>query len=126
MQKLQLMSVVVLLVTVLSVIDAQKKDLYGQKMKIENQEELEMLSENPNVNLPQKQKVAAINKLIKASKIDMGPKVINQKDWKQNRTNVEFVKTGNKTLVLDKETNKTIDEITSEEVGHQNNWYWWG
>lgn len=105
-------------------IDAQKKDMYNQKMKIENEEELDMLNGHPDVNLPQKQKLSAINKLIKASKIDMGAKKINQKDLKQNRT-VEFVKNGNKTIVLDKETNSTIDEVSNEDFTHQN-WYWWG
>lgn len=125
MVKIHLVAVVILLVTILNVIDAQKKDKYAQKIKIENEDERDMLSENPNVNLPQKHKIAAINKMIKAAKLDVGPKKINQKDFKQNRTNVEFIKRGNKTIVLDKDTNSTIEEIPNEEFGHQN-WYWWG
>uniref|UniRef100_A0A8D8XQ68 Uncharacterized protein n=1 Tax=Cacopsylla melanoneura TaxID=428564 RepID=A0A8D8XQ68_9HEMI len=119
----------VLFVTIINVISAQKKDK-NARIKIENEEELERLNDQyPNMDLPQKEKLAIINKLIKASKLDMGSKKFNAKDWKQNKTNVEFVKNGNKTIVVDKETNKTIDEINNEDLeGHQEgqNWYWWG
>ncbi|KAL1459229.1 hypothetical protein WDU94_011235 [Cyamophila willieti] len=112
------------------VISAQKKDK-NAKMKIENEEELARLNEQyPNISLPQKEKLATINKLLKAAKVDMGSIKINAKEWKQNKANFDFVNKENKTiLVVDRETNRTIDEITKEElekVQEGQNWYWWG
>ncbi|KAI5703423.1 hypothetical protein M8J76_003714 [Diaphorina citri] len=124
MLKFHIAAVVVLLVTVLNVIDAQKKDKYGSKIKLESESDLDRLSENLNMTLPQKQKLSSINKLIKASKLDLSK--FNDKEFNHNRTNVEFHKKGNRTVVFDKDMNSTIDEVNSDDLGAHQNWYWWG
>lgn len=107
----------------------QKKEKFGTKIKLENEDDLNLFLGNldtTKMNLTQKAKIGAINKMIKAAKLDLNPKKMNQKDFKQNRTNIELIKNGNRTIVRDKDTNQTIDEVSSEDIANHQQWYWWG